>query len=199
MTTPFKLPELGENIETIQVVKVLVAPGDVIAVDQPVLELETDKATVEVPSGVAGKVTAVAVNAGDEIAVGQLILEVEGQAESSAKADPPPAPTSAPGPEPVAPAPAPASAAPTAPAVGRTGSVFKLPELGENIETIQVVNVLIKPGDTVAVDQNVLELETDKATVEVPSSVAGVVDAVSVKAGDEIKVGSTVFTLKGGT
>src|SRR5215203_6659373 len=74
---------------------------------------------------------------------------------------------------------------------------FKLPELGENIAAGDVVRVLVKPGDTIAKDQPVLELETDKATIEVPSSVAGVVKDVQVKAGQKIKVGTTILTVDG--
>src|SRR5215204_2202216 len=72
---------------------------------------------------------------------------------------------------------------------------FKLPELGENISAGDVMRVLVKPGDTVANDQAVLELETDKATIEVPSSVAGTVKDVKVKAGEKVKVGQTIFTV----
>src|SRR3981189_2446046 len=75
---------------------------------------------------------------------------------------------------------------------------FTLPELGENVTAGDVLRVLVKPGDTVAKDQTVLELETDKATIEVPSSVAGRVTAVSVKAGDKVKVGQVVLTVEGG-
>ena len=71
---------------------------------------------------------------------------------------------------------------------------FKLPELGENITAGDVVRVLVKPGDTIAKDQAVLELETDKATIEVPSSVAGTVKDVQVKPGERIKVGQVVLT-----
>src|SRR5204863_7211840 len=74
---------------------------------------------------------------------------------------------------------------------------FKLPELGENITAGDVVRVLVKPGDTIAKDQPVLELETDKATIEVPSSVAGVVKDVQAKAGQKIKVGQTILTVDG--
>src|SRR6476659_994795 len=77
---------------------------------------------------------------------------------------------------------------------------FKLPELGENIAAGDVMRVLVKPGDTVANEQAVLELETDKATIEVPSSVAGTVKDVKVKAGEKVKVGQTIFTVdEGGT
>ena len=88
MATEFMLPELGENIETIQVAKIMVAVGDTIAEDQPLLELETDKATIEVPSSVAGTVSAIHVSEGDETQVGALVLTLgEGAA--------PPAPAAA--------------------------------------------------------------------------------------------------------
>src|SRR5215217_2706750 len=74
---------------------------------------------------------------------------------------------------------------------------FKLPELGENIAAGDVVRVLVKPGDTITKDQAVLELETDKATIEVPSSVAGIVKDVQVKPGQKIKVGSIILTVDG--
>src|SRR4029079_15090618 len=77
---------------------------------------------------------------------------------------------------------------------------FKLPELGENIAAGDVMRVLVKPGDTVANEQAVLELETDKATIGVPSSGAGTVQDVKVKAGEKVKVGQTIFTVdEGGT
>lgn len=207
MTTEFKLPELGENIKTIQVVKLLVGVGDVLRVDQPVLELETDKATVEVPSSVDGTITAIHVKAGDEITVGHAILSVSGAASEPAAA-PAPAPHLDPNPNPnpnppvpvptpvAAPAPAPAPA-PARAAVATTGQ-YLLPELGESIKTIQVVKVLVKAGESVAVDQPIVELETDKATVELPSGVSGLVQEVHVKVGDEIAVGRPLFTYTGG-
>ena len=121
MATEFKLPELGENVEKGDVVRVLVAPGDVIALDQPVLELETDKATIEVPSSVAGKISAVRVKAGDKVKVGQVVLVVDAAeagapapAATSAPASPAPAPAPAPVPAPAAPAEAAKPAAKTA-------------------------------------------------------------------------------------
>ncbi|MBT7065741.1 MAG: biotin/lipoyl-binding protein, partial [Verrucomicrobia bacterium] len=74
MSTEFKLPELGENIETIQVTRVLVSPGDSVVADQPLLEVETDKATIEVPADNAGTVDSVLVSDGDEVSVGQVML-----------------------------------------------------------------------------------------------------------------------------
>src|SRR5215468_3878577 len=105
----FTLPELGENIAAGDVLRVLVQPGDTLAKEQPVLELETDKATIEVPSTVAGKITAIKVKAGDKVAVGQAILSVE---DGSSAAAPPPAaaPKAAPEPQQPAPPPPPAPA-----------------------------------------------------------------------------------------
>ena len=83
MPTDFNLPELGEQIESGDVLRVLVKPGDTLAKDQPVLELETDKATIEVPSSVAGQVKEIKVNAGDKVKVGQTILTVEESGQSA--------------------------------------------------------------------------------------------------------------------
>ncbi|HUL72929.1 MAG TPA: 2-oxo acid dehydrogenase subunit E2 [Vicinamibacterales bacterium] len=100
MSVDFKIPELGENVEKGDVVRVLVAPGDVVKVDQSVLELETDKATIEVPTSVAGKVTEVKVKAGDKVKVGQVVLVLDG----ASAADTPTARPAAKAPEPATPA-----------------------------------------------------------------------------------------------
>ncbi len=190
MAADFKLPELGESIESIQVAKILVAPGDLLAVDQPVLELETNKATIEVPSSVAGTVTAIHVAEGDKIEAGCLILSVEGDAADGI----PQADGELQSP----------SVTPMAPAVGsptRHGSApepfyeFRLPDLGDSISSIQVAGVLVKEGDTVAPEQAVLELETEKATIEAPCAAAGTVKQVHVSEGDRIRVGQLVLTL----
>ena len=196
MPAEFKLPELGESIETIQVVKVLIAPGDQVEIDQPVLELETDKATVEVPSSIAGSVTHVHVKDGDEITVDQLVFTAEA-AEAAPVAETPTeqvADDLVPAPPTEAPVSNPAE--PDDAQVVESGE-FRLPELGENIETIQVVSVFVKSGQAVAFDQPVMELETDKATVEVPSSVSGIVKDVAVGAGSEMRIGDLVFTYEG--
>jgi pyruvate dehydrogenase E2 component (dihydrolipoamide acetyltransferase) len=204
MTTEFKLPELGENVQAGDVINVLVAVGDTVAPDQPVLEIETDKATVEVPSSVSGVVKAIHVKAGDTIKVGQLILTVE--EDGGAPADRPARqPTLAPQPEPAPPQEEPPPATPTEPPVASSPrptatapviSEFKLPELGENVQSGTIVNVLVAEGDTIVQDQPVLEIETDKATVEVPSIVSGVVKEIHVKQGDTAQVGQPILTVE---
>ena len=206
----FKLPELGENIHQGDLVRLMVAPGATVSAGQSVMELETDKAVVEVPSSVSGTVQEVRVKEGDKIKVGQVIFTVENGA--GAKSAPEPAATAAP-PTPaaaLAPAPQPSPAPPapqtSAPAVERaerraqpqTAGEFKLPELGENISQGDLVRLMIAPGSKVSEGQPVMELETDKAVVEVPSSVSGVVKEVKVKEGEKIKVGQVIFTLEGG-
>lgn len=193
MTVEFKLPELGENVQAGDVVNILVAVGDTVTVDQPVLELETDKATVEVPSSVNGVVQAIHVKSGETVKVGQSILTVEtadgerepSTAQPAAAPEPPPA-------QPEALPPAGVSAQPTAP----VSVEFKLPAMGENVQAGIVINVMVEVGDTIAVDQAVLELETDKATVEIPSTVSGVVTAVHLKVGDMARVDQPVLTVK---
>jgi len=200
----FKLPELGENIEQGDLVRLMVAPGAAVSAGQSVMELETDKAVVEVPSSVSGTVQEIRVKEGDKIKVGQVIFTVDGaEARSSAPAKqaaaavagpvPQDRPMATPTPVPEKPAAASPASAPSA-----SASEFKLPELGENISQGDLVRLMISPGTRVSEGQPVMELETDKAVVEVPSSVSGVVKEVKVKEGEKIKVGQVIFTLEGG-
>ncbi len=200
----FKLPELGENIEQGDLVRLMVAPGASVSAGQSVMELETDKAVVEVPSSVSGTVQEIRVKEGDKIKVGQVIFTVDGaEAKSAATSSQAAAPAPAPQ-KPVAPvAPKenptfPEVAAPPQTSAAAGPSEFKLPELGENISQGDLVRLMISPGAKVSEGQPVMELETDKAVVEVPSSVGGVVKEVKVKEGEKIKVGQVIFTLEGG-
>ena len=207
----FKLPELGENIEQGDLVRLMVAPGATVNEGQPVMELETDKAVVEVPSSVSGVIKEVRVKEGEKLKVGQVIFTVEdgakrngggkkpqraedAQAQASKKMDAVPSEVPAPAsPEP--PAAAPPQLARRKSDVG--AAEFRLPELGENIEQGDLVRLMVSPGTKVSEGQPIMELETDKAVVEVPSSVTGVVKDVRVKEGDKIKVGQVIFTLEG--
>jgi pyruvate dehydrogenase E2 component (dihydrolipoamide acetyltransferase) len=205
--TEFKLPELGENIDQGDLVRLMIAPGASITEGQPVMELETDKAVVEVPSSVSGTVKEIRVKEGEKVKVGQLIFTVENGTGAKAKAPVAKAPAE-PSPrsavptevqprietQPTPPPPRPSSLAAPA-AAGPTE--FKLPELGENIDQGDLVRLMIAPGAKVSEGQPVMELETDKAVIEVPSSVSGVVKEVRVKEGDKVKVGQVVFTLEG--
>ena len=210
----FKLPELGENIEQGDLVRLMVAPGATVSPGQSVMEIETDKAVVEVPSSVSGTVQEIRVKEGEKIKVGQVIFTVDGVDGAEAKSpaapatraaaaasvpmpqDPPAIPQAlappASAPSPAFPAPSISSAPATSP------GEFRLPELGENISQGDLVRLMIAPGARVSEGQPVMELETDKAVVEVPSSVSGIVKEVKVQEREKIKVGQVIFTLEGG-
>ncbi len=224
----FKLPALGENIEQGDLVRLMIAPGTSVNEGQSVMELETDKAVVEVPSSVSGTVKEVLVKEGDKIKVGQTIFTADGNG-SGATAEM----SKARSPEPISAAASTQSglAAQTAPSVQvsiaapaagepqaapdptpgesrspaqrtrstdvQKSSEFRLQELGENISEGDLVRLMVAPGAKVSEGQPVMELETDKAVVEVPSSVSGIVKDVKVKEGEKIKVGQVIFTLEG--
>lgn len=191
----FKLPDLGENIESGEVINVLVAVGDTLTEDQPVIELETDKAVIEVPSSVSGTISEILVSKGDQAKVGQALLRVEGAASAS----PPPAvPTPQPVQEQAAVAqPVAATEAPPAPAAAAGPMEVNLPELGEGIDSGDVVEILVAVGDSVDEEQGLVELEIDKGVVELPSPSPGVVKAIHVQVGDRAAVGQAIVTLEG--
>jgi pyruvate dehydrogenase E2 component (dihydrolipoamide acetyltransferase) len=200
--TEFKLPELGENIDQGDLVRLMVSMGASVTAGQPVMELETDKAVVEVPSSVTGTVKEIRVKEGQKVKVGQVIFTVENGAGAKVKTVAPKAPAAkapAEQPAPVAKPPVAQPAAPAAPVAVAGGAVdFRLPELGENIDQGDLVRLMISPGSKVSEGQPVMELETDKAVVEVPSSVTGTVKEIQVKEGQKVKVGQVIFTLEGG-
>jgi pyruvate dehydrogenase E2 component (dihydrolipoamide acetyltransferase) len=209
--TEFKLPELGENIHQGDLVRLMIAPGATVAEGQPVIELETDKAVVEVPSSVSGTVKDVLVKQGEKVKVGQVVFTVEngaGPKKQEPKAQIPtttPAASAPVAPKASAPSQAPAAKIPITPAneisvpsETAPAAEFKLPELGENIHQGDLVRLMISPGLQISEGQPVMELETDKAVVEVPSSVTGTVKDVLVKQGEKVKVGQVIFTLQAG-
>ncbi len=195
MAMEFKLPELGENINSADVTKVLVKVGDTIEKDQIVLEIETDKATVEVPSEVSGTIKEVKIKEGEIADVGSVLFVVDETStpkkQQSKKTEDV---------KETVVQPAPIETKPDTIKVDGKNSngEFKLPELGENIEAADITKILVKPGDQLEADQIVLEIETDKATVEVPFEHSGIVKDVSVKEGDSAKVGQTIFTFISG-
>ena len=212
--TEFKLPELGENIDQGDLVRLMISPGSSITEGQPVMELETDKAVVEVPSSVSGTVKEIRVKEGEKVKVGQVIFTVENGASGGVRSSSP-ARASAAEPshhsvEESKPKSTPAAAAPRRAKQVETPPVplapqpsagpweFRLPELGENIAEADVVRIMISPGMKVVAAQPIMELETEKAVVEVPSSVTGVVKEVRVRQGEKIHVGQVIFTLEGG-
>ncbi len=188
-----KVPDIGD-FSDVPVIDVFVKPGDTVKVDDALVTLESDKATMDVPSSVAGVVKEVKVKLGDRISEGSVVVLIEAGAAAAA------APT-APAPQVAAPAPAPAPAAAAAPpapvaSTAAAGPVeVKVPDIGD-FSDVPVIDVFVKVGDSIKVDDALVTLESDKATMDVPSSVAGVVKEVKVKLGDKVSEGAVVVVVE---
>ncbi|OEZ98057.1 dihydrolipoyllysine-residue acetyltransferase [Duganella phyllosphaerae] len=189
-----KVPDIGDFKE-VEVIELMVKVGDTIKVDQSLVTVESDKASMEIPSSAAGVIKEIKVKVGDKIAEGGLLLLLEGEgaaAAAPAAAAPAPAPAAAAAPAPAAasaPAPAPAPAASAGPVD------IAVPDIGD-FKEVEVIEVMVKVGDAIKVDQSLLTVESDKASMEIPSSHAGVVKEVKVKVGDKVAMGSIVFVVE---
>ena len=199
------LPELGESVTEGTVTRWLKQEGDTVEVDEPLLEISTDKVDTEVPSPVAGTVVKISAKEDDTVEVGGELAVIDdgtgGVPESSAPAqqsEPEPAPQQQEAPAPAQSA-APAESAPsqpdTAPAAGGSGTEVKLPELGESVTEGTVTRWLKQVGDSVEVDEPLLEISTDKVDTEVPSPVAGTV--LEIRAGEDetVEVGGVLAVI----
>lgn len=184
-------PDIGVDKAT--VAEILVKVGDSIAVDDSIVLLESDKASVEVPSTVAGVVKSILVNLGDEVAEGAVLVELEaqGQAEPASAAEAPKA--EAPKAEVQAAAPVAAQAEPVAAAASQVVDV-QVPDIG--VEKALVGEILVAVGDEIDVDQSIVVVESDKATVEVPSTISGTVTAIEISVGDSVKEGVVILKVK---
>ena len=189
------LPELGEGIDSATVVSIKVKPGDTVSAGQDLFDVETDKASVPVTSTTAGTISEIKVKPGDKVSVGGILLTFSGNGEvKPATAAAKPAPAAPPIPA----TPAKSEASPSAP--GAPSKIeFKLPNLGEGIDSATVVSVKVKAGDTIAVGQELLDVETDKASMPVTSDVVGTVESIAVTSGDKIAVGGVIAILMGST
>jgi pyruvate dehydrogenase E2 component (dihydrolipoamide acetyltransferase) len=243
MALEFKLPDIGEGIAEGEIVKWLVAAGDAVKEHQPVVEVMTDKATVEIPAPQAGTITELRAKPGDVVPVGSVLFVLEpgsggakpAAAPAAAKAEAPAAPApkaakpaapaaaapqaakpAAPAPQASKPAPqaakpaAPAAQAPKsapaaaeavdepAPALPKTGGgtiAFKLPDIGEGIAEGEIVKWLVEEGASVSEHQPVVEVMTDKATVEIPAPASGTITSIKVKPGEVVPIGTVLFDL----
>ena len=186
-TLEVKVPDIGD-FSDVPVITVMVAPGDSVAVEDPLIELESDKATMEVPAPAAGKVVELKLAEGDKVSEGTLILTLEttGDAAETAPA------VSGEG--------TPATAEPAG--YGSAAGVHevievKVPDIGD-FSDVPVVTVMVAPGEEVAAEDPLIELESDKATMEVPAPAAGKVVELAVKVGDTVSEGSLILTLSTG-
>ena len=184
-----KVPDIGD-FKDVEVIELLVKVGDTVKAEQSLVTVESDKASMEIPSSHAGVIKEMKVQLGDKVNEGTLLLLLEGSAQGAAAA---PAVAAA------APAPAPAAApAPSAPAPAATGGglvEILVPDIGD-FDEVAVIELLAKPGDTIAVEQSLITVESDKASMEIPSSHAGVLKALKVKLGDKVSKGTAIAVVE---
>lgn len=188
------MPELGESVTEGTITQWLKAVGDTVSVDEPLLEVSTDKVDTEVPSPVAGVLLEIRAEEDDTIEVGDVIAIIGDAGEAPATT--PAAPAAPAEPEPAAAAPAaPATpAAPAAPAAPATSGAVDvvMPELGESVTEGVITQWLKSVGDTVAVDEALLEVSTDKVDTEVPSPIAGTIVEILFEEDDTVEVGDVI-------
>jgi pyruvate dehydrogenase E2 component (dihydrolipoamide acetyltransferase) len=191
-----KVPDIGD-FKDVEVIEVLVKPGDTVAVEQSLVTVESDKASMEIPSAAAGRVKELKVKVGDKVSEGSLLLMLEADAAGEPAEDK----KARPAPTPPAPAPTPAPArkpeAPAAPpAAARGGRIdVAVPDIGD-FKDVEVIEVLVKVGDTVANEQSLVTVESDKASMEIPSSAAGRVAELKVKIGDKVSQGTPLAVIE---
>ena len=186
-----KVPDIGD-FDEVAVIELLVKVGDTVKAEQSLITVESDKASMEIPSSTAGVVKELKVALGDKVKEGSVVLVVEaagapaGTAASNASA---PAAAAA---APVAAAPAPVAAAPSA-----SGPIeIHVPDIGD-FKDVAVIEVFVKPGDSIKVEQSLITVESDKASMEIPSSHAGVLKELKVKVGDTVNIGDLLAILEG--
>ncbi|TWE01563.1 pyruvate dehydrogenase E2 component (dihydrolipoamide acetyltransferase) [Pseudomonas sp. AG1028] len=182
-----KVPDIGSSAKA-SIIEVAVKPGDTIEVDQSLITLESDKASMEIPSPAAGVVESVSVKVGDEVGTGDLILVLKGAGGAQKQAASAPAPAAAP-----AQTQAEAPAAAEEPA-GESTEEVRIPDIGA--DAASVIEMLVKEGDSVEAEQSLITLESAKASMEIPAPKAGVIESIAIKVGDQAKTGDLILTLK---
>lgn len=190
--TEIKVPDIGD-FDSVGVIEVLVNVGDTIKVEQSLITVESDKASMEIPSSHAGVLKELRVKLGDQVAQGGVIAVIE-TADTAAASAPAAAPAQAPAPvAAVAPAAAPAPVAPAsaAPAAAASSINIQIPDIGD-FKDVAVIEMLVKVGDVVTAEQSLFTVESDKASMEIPSPAAGTITALNIKLGDVVNVGDVV-------
>ncbi len=185
MAQDIHVPDIGD-FKDVEVIDVLVKVGDSIDVDTALITIETEKATMDVPSTAAGVIKSIVVKKGDRVSQGTLMLQLDGAAAAPvAVPTPTPAPTAAPVSAP--------SAVPAAATLSE--QPVNVPDIGD-FKDVEVIEVLVKAGDHIDVDSALVTLETEKATMDVPSPVAGLIKSVAIKKGDRVGKGALVLTVE---
>jgi len=190
-----RVPDIGNGEG--EVIELMVKVGDRIEADQSILTLESDKASMEIPAPKAGVIKSMKVKLGDRLKEGDELfeLEVEGDAAAPAQAAPAAAAPAAAAPEKAAPAAASAPVAAPAAAASETVQDIHVPDIGSSGKA-KIIELMVKVGDTIVADQSLITLESDKASMEIPSPAAGVVESISVKLDQEVGTGDLILKLK---
>ena len=185
-----QVPDIGD-FDEVTVIELMVKVGDTVKAEQSLITVESDKASMEIPSSTAGVVKEMRVALGDKVKQGSVVLVVEAAGAAAAPAAASAAAVAAP-----APAAAPVVAAPAA-APAASGPVeVRVPDIGD-FKDVAVIEVMVKPGDTIKVEQSLITVESDKASMEIPSSAAGVLKELKVKVGDTVNIGDLPAILEG--
>jgi len=184
-----KVPDIGD-FDEVAVIELLVKVGDTVKAEQSLITVESDKASMEIPSSTAGVVKELRVKLGDKVKEGSVVLVVEAAGAAAA----PVAAASASAAVASA-APAPAATAPVAPAASGPIDIH-VPDIGD-FKDVAVIEVFVKPGDTIKVEQSLITVESDKASMEIPSSHAGVLKELKVKVGDKVNIGDLLAIVEG--
>ena len=185
-----KVPDIGD-FHDVAVIELLVKPGDTVRAEQSLLTVESDKASMEIPSSASGVVKELRVKLGDKVSQGTVVLELE---VNDSQASPATSPVAAASNAVAAPAAA-ASPAVTTPTPADTVLELRVPDIGD-FKDVAVIEVMVKPGDSVKVEQSLITVESDKASMEIPASAAGVLAELKVKVGDKVSQGSLVGLVK---
>jgi len=188
MATDIVVPTLGESVTEATVAQWLKKPGEVVALDEPLVELETDKVTLEVNATAAGVLAEITADEGANVEVGALLGKI-GEGGAAAAVPPAPAPEAAPEPAPT-PAPAPPAGANGGAPSGGTATELLVPTLGESVTEATVAQWLKQPGEAAAADEPLVELETDKVTLEVNAPAAGALGEIRAEPGTTVEVGA---------
>ena len=182
MSIDIKVPDIGD-FKDVPVIEIFVKVGDTVKAEDPLCSLESDKATMDVPAPRGGVVKAIAIKVGDKVSEGSVIMQFAGEGASAAPAE----------------AAKPSVSAPPSPVSAPAGvAEVRVPDIGD-FKDVPVIEVFVKVGDTVKAEDPLVSLESDKATMDVPAPLGGVVKEIRVKVGDKVSEGSIIMALSTGS
>jgi pyruvate dehydrogenase E2 component (dihydrolipoamide acetyltransferase) len=173
------VPDIGD-FDSVEVIEVLVNVGDEINIDDALITLESDKASMEIPATTSGKITDIKIKVGDKVSQGDVILEIEATENATAKTTENPTPAED------------TTAKTTTPST--TTQNITIPDIGD-FDQVEIIEILVQVGDKVEIDDSLLTLESDKASMEIPSTQAGIIQKINVQVGDKVSFGDDIIEI----